>query len=56
VRSRREGRSVIYAAGYGHMSDLLAYLMEDCCGGDAAICAPLAVIAERCACAVTEPV
>jgi DNA-binding transcriptional ArsR family regulator len=47
VSSRREGRSIIYAAGYERMRELLAFLMEDCCGGDAAICAPLAAIAER---------
>jgi DNA-binding transcriptional ArsR family regulator len=50
VSSRREGRSIIYAAGYDRMRDLLAFLMEDCCGGNAEICAPLAVIAERAAC------
>ena len=55
VSSRRDGRSIIYRAGYDQMSDLLAYLMEDCCGGDAAICGPLAAIAERYACAVPEP-
>jgi len=27
--------------------ELLAFLMEDCCGGNAEICAPLAAIAER---------
>src|SRR5277367_5000433 len=47
VGSRRDGRSIIYAAGYERMSELLAFLMEDCCGGNAEICAPLAVIAER---------
>jgi DNA-binding transcriptional ArsR family regulator len=50
VSSRRDGRSIIYAAGYDQMRDLLAFLMEDCCGGNAEICAPLAVIAERAAC------
>ncbi len=50
VASRREGRSVIYTAGYDRMGELLAFLMEDCCGGDAAICAPLAAIVERAAC------
>ncbi|MDB5430460.1 MAG: transcriptional regulator [Caulobacter sp.] len=50
VTSRREGRSIIYAAAYDAMSGLLAFLMEDCCGGDAAICAPLAGIANRAAC------
>src|SRR5580700_2250473 len=50
VSSRREGRSIIYAAGYERMRELLAFLMEDCCGGNAEICAPLAAIAERAAC------
>lgn len=50
VTSRREGRSIIYAAGYDRMRELLAFLMEDCCGGNPEICAPLAVIAERAAC------
>ena len=50
VGSRREGRSIIYAAGYERMRELLAFLMEDCCGGSAEICAPLAAIVERAAC------
>jgi ArsR family transcriptional regulator, arsenate/arsenite/antimonite-responsive transcriptional repressor len=50
VSSRRDGRSIIYAAGYDRMRELLAFLMEDCCGGNAEICAPLASIAEHAAC------
>lgn len=50
VSARREGRSIIYAAGYDRMRELLAFLMEDCCAGAAEICAPLAAIAERAAC------
>jgi DNA-binding transcriptional ArsR family regulator len=50
VTSRRCGRSVIYAAAYGRMSALLAFLVEDCCGGASAICAPLAEITSRIAC------
>jgi len=50
VSSRREGRSIIYSAAYDRMSELLAFLMEDCCGGKPEICAPLAAIAERAAC------
>jgi ArsR family transcriptional regulator len=50
VTSRREGRSIIYAAGYDRMRELLAFLMEDCCGGNPEICAPLTAIAERAAC------
>ena len=40
VTSRREGRSIIYTAEYPAMRDLLAFLMEDCCAGEPAICAP----------------
>ena len=50
VTSRREGRSVIYAADYSRMSKLLEFLMEDCCNGNAAICAPIVEIAKRTAC------
>ena len=30
---RRESRSLIYSANFDRMNNLLAYLMEDCCGG-----------------------
>lgn len=46
--SRRDGRSIIYAAAYDSMRELLAFLMEDCCGGNTAICAPLAEVVSRC--------
>jgi ArsR family transcriptional regulator len=48
--SRREGRSIIYTAAYDRMRELLAFLMEDCCAGSAAICGPLAEVVSR-ACA-----
>lgn len=54
VHSRRDGRSIVYTADYDHMSDLLAFLMEDCCAGDSAICGPLAPIAERAACGTAQ--
>lgn len=50
VASRRDGRSIIYAADYDNMSDLLLYLMKDCCQGRAEVCAPLAEVANRSAC------
>jgi DNA-binding transcriptional ArsR family regulator len=51
VTSRREGRSIIYAADYGAMSGLLGFLMEDCCNGAPQICAPLgAIVAKAEAC------
>lgn len=41
IAQRREGRSLIYSADYAAMNRLVAYLMENCCGG--AACAPAAV-------------
>lgn len=48
VGARREGRSIFYAVNYQSMRDLLVFLTEDCCGGRAEMCAPLAEIAARC--------
>jgi ArsR family transcriptional regulator len=48
VVARRDGRSIIYTANYDTMRELLAFLMEDCCGGSPEICAPLVSIASRC--------
>jgi ArsR family transcriptional regulator, arsenate/arsenite/antimonite-responsive transcriptional repressor len=39
VSSRREGRSIIYAADFSGMNGLIAYLTENCCGAKAG-CAP----------------
>jgi len=50
VASRRDGRSIIYAADYDSMSQLLVYLMEDCCQGRPEVCTPLAEAASRAAC------
>jgi len=41
VTVRREGRSMIYAAQFGTMNALLAYLTENCCQGAAEACAPV---------------
>jgi DNA-binding transcriptional ArsR family regulator len=38
ITFRREGRSLIYAAEYAAMNELLAYLTENCCQGDASAC------------------
>lgn len=42
VSKHREGRVIRYRANYTGMRGLLRFLMDDCCQGDAAICAPLA--------------
>ncbi len=41
VKSRTEGRFVIYRANYAEMNKLIAYLTEHCCAGDASQCAPM---------------
>lgn len=41
VKRAREGRSIRYRADYGQTRGLLAFLLEDCCQGDADLCAPL---------------
>ena len=47
LRSRREGRSILYAVDFAQMRALLAFLMEDCCQGHPEICAPFSL--EGCA-------
>ncbi|MGB9094766.1 MAG: metalloregulator ArsR/SmtB family transcription factor [Gallionella sp.] len=39
IESRQQGRFVIYAANFAVMNDMLAYLTENCCGGDQTACA-----------------
>lgn len=40
VTVRREGRSMIYAARYEAMNALIAYLTDNCCGGQPDRCKP----------------
>lgn len=39
ARSRQEGRFVRYSADFGAMTALIAYLTENCCGGN--VCVPV---------------
>lgn len=41
VERQRRSRSLIYAAHFGRMNSLLAYLTENCCAGDPSHCATL---------------
>lgn len=50
IGARREGRSIIYTAGFAAMTDLVLFLTEDCCQGQPEICAPLADAARRACC------
>lgn len=54
VQSRRDGRSIIYSARFDRMGALMAFLAEDCCGGAAEVCVPVAAAAARSRCRTTE--
>lgn len=41
VRSRRDGRSIVYATHLPGIRALLGFLMRDCCNGRPEVCAPL---------------
>lgn len=41
VRSERQSRSIIYRADLDRLRGAVAFLLKDCCGGRAEICAPL---------------
>lgn len=41
IRNERQGRSIRYFADMDGMRGLLAFLMEDCCGGRRELCQPV---------------
>ena len=41
IVSRREGRSILYSAVFATLSELIAFLMRDCCQGHPAVCRPV---------------
>ena len=43
VTQERNGRNLVYRAAFGSMNELLGYLTENCCEGEACEVAPLAV-------------
>lgn len=40
INHERQGRNVVYRAEFSAMNDLLAYLSENCCQGEACAVAP----------------
>lgn len=50
VTSRKRGRSIVYAIDFAGTRALLAFLVEDCCGGKPEVCTPLiaSALAECC--------
>lgn len=41
VRNRREGRTIRYFADMEGMRGLVAFLLQDCCGGNPDLCRPV---------------
>jgi ArsR family transcriptional regulator len=48
VQSRREGKSIIYSANFPALSDLVAFLMHDCCGGHCKYCDQAIALFAKC--------
>ncbi|MET0709577.1 MAG: metalloregulator ArsR/SmtB family transcription factor [Tardiphaga sp.] len=48
VVSERQSRSIIYRAGLAHLGGVVQFLLEDCCGGRADMCAPLIASLKPC--------
>ena len=38
IESRQEGRFIYYATNFAAMNSIVAYLTENCCGGNQAVC------------------
>lgn len=41
IGSRRQARSIIYSANVSGLTDLIGFLMKDCCGGRPEVCGPV---------------
>ncbi len=48
IQSRREARSIIYSAAYPALSELISFLMRDCCQGRREVCAPAVAALSAC--------
>lgn len=41
LKNEREGRNIHYYIDQQNLQDLLAFLLEDCCGGQPEVCKPI---------------
>ena len=41
ISSERQSRSIIYRANLETLREMVLFLLKDCCGGNAELCAPL---------------
>ncbi|MBN9671753.1 ArsR/SmtB family transcription factor [Roseibium aggregatum] len=54
VHAERDGRSIHYTADLGTMQVLVTYLLQDCCGGNPDLCAPILKMASAATCDSSE--
>ncbi|WP_073135197.1 ArsR/SmtB family transcription factor [Muricoccus roseus] len=55
ITKRRNGRSIIYSAIFPQLSDLVAFLMRDCCQGHCKVCDQAITLFAQCTGRPTEP-
>ena len=48
IVGRREGRSIVYSAVFSALSDLVAFLMHDCCQGHCKYCDRAIAVFAKC--------
>lgn len=56
VESRRDGKSIIYSANFPALSDLVAFLMHDCCEGHCKYCDKAIALFAQCTGRPTGPI
>lgn len=54
IEGERQSRSIIYRAKLDRLKELMLFLLKDCCGGNADLCAPLIAELAPC-CSPQEP-
>lgn len=50
IQPEPQGRNILYRAEFAAMAALVGYLTDNCCGGDASLCAPAGTPARSAGC------
>lgn len=51
----RQGRSIIYRTRLDRLREVTLFLLQDCCGGDAGLCAPIVAALDPCCAPQASP-
>ena len=54
ITQRRQSRSIIYAADYAAMGELMGYLTENCCNGAACVTGAVSILPLASSCAPAD--